>query len=49
MIVKELIKQLKEVDENKEIKLCPEEESKISKKIDCIHEVDNVVIIYPFD
>ena len=48
MKVKKLIEQLKEVDGDKEVKLCPVEEGKKFKKIDCVDEVDDVIVIYPF-
>ena len=48
MKVKELIRQLKQVDGDKEVKICPVEEGNKFKKIDCVDEVDNDIIIYPF-
>ncbi len=48
MKVKKLIEQLKEVDEDKEVKICPVEQGNKFKKIDCVHEVDDIIIIYPF-
>ena len=48
MKVKDLIEQLKQVDADKEIKICPVEEGNNFKKIDCVDEVNGKIIIYPF-
>lgn len=48
MKVEKLIEQLKEVNKDKEVMICSEEENNVFKKIDCVHEVNDKIIIYPF-